>query len=93
VGTLLAPDDFVIRRTPGKKTAVRDLQQCTDDELQELAAAEVGSKKKAIAAEILRRRRRERWQQWLSRNAALAALVGVVMAGLVALRRLFGKRE
>jgi hypothetical protein len=26
-------------------------------------------------------------------NAALAALLGVVMAGLVALRRLFGKRE
>jgi hypothetical protein len=72
---------------------VGDLQEWTDDELQELAASEVDSKKKAIAEEILRRRRRERWQQWLGRNAALAALVGVVMAGLVALRRLFSKRE
>jgi len=33
-----------------------DLQQSTDAELEELLASEVGDRKKAIAAEILRRR-------------------------------------
>jgi hypothetical protein len=76
-----------------RESSVPNLQDCTDEELKEFAASEVGPRKKAAAKEILRRRRQERWQQWLRRNAALAGLVGAVLAGLIAIRRLFGKRE
>jgi hypothetical protein len=66
---------------------VPDLQQYSDEQLKELAASEIGDRKKAIAEEILRRRRRERRQKWLARNAVLASLLGAVTAGFVAFRR------
>jgi hypothetical protein len=66
---------------------VPDLQQYSDEQLKELAASEVGDRKKAIAEEILRRRRQERRQKWLARNAAFASLLSALMAGFVAFRR------
>jgi hypothetical protein len=66
---------------------VPDLQQYSDEQLKELAGSEVGDRKKAIAKEILRRRRRERRQKWLTRNAALAGLLSALVAGFVAFRR------
>jgi hypothetical protein len=66
---------------------VPDLQQYSDEQLKELAASDVGDRKKAIAEEILRRRRQERRQKWLARNAVLAGLFGAVMAGFVAFKR------
>lgn len=52
-----------------------DLQQSTDAELEALLASEIGDRKKAVAAEILRRRqegakvvRRQRFPCWSSRD-------------------------
>ena len=64
-----------------------DLDNCTDEELTQLAASETGRRKRAIAQEILRRRRRERWQRWLDRHGALAEVVSWVR------RLLLGERE
>ena len=69
-----------------------DLQQYSDEQLKELAASDVGDRKKAIAEEILRRRRQERRQKWLARNAVLAGLFGAVMAGFVAFKRWLRRR-
>jgi hypothetical protein len=71
---------------------VPDLQQYSDEQLKELAASDVGDRKKAIAEEILRRRRQERRQKWLARNAVLAGLFGAVMAGFVAFKRWLRRR-
>jgi hypothetical protein len=66
-----------------------DLQVFSDDELEKLAASEVGSRKKAVASEILRRRRRERRQNWLQRNAVIGGIVGAVTMALMAVRSWF----
>ena len=69
-----------------------DLQQYSDEQLKELAASDVGDRKKAIAEEILRRRRQEIRQKWLASNAILAGLFGAVMAGFVAFKRWLRRR-
>jgi hypothetical protein len=47
-----------------------EIHELPDDELKEkLASAELGEKKAAIARATLRRRRRERVQEWLKRQA------------------------
>ena len=69
-----------------------DLNNRTDEELAKLSASEVGRRKIAVAQEILKRRRQERWQQWLDRHGALAGVIRAVMGSLVAIQRwLFGK--
>jgi hypothetical protein len=60
-----------------------DLQRYKDDELKDLIKSDVGEKKKAVAAEILRRRRQERWSRWARRSSVLAALR--MMASILAL--------
>lgn len=45
-----------------------DLQQSSDAELEELLAAEIGDRKKAIAAEILRRRQEAKVKKWSGGN-------------------------
>jgi hypothetical protein len=52
-----------------------DLQQSTDAELEELLASEVGDRKKAIAAEILRRRQEAKVKKWSGGNLLLAGLL------------------
>jgi hypothetical protein len=66
---------------------LRDLQEYNDQELIELAASEVRDRKKAIAEEILRRRHQQRLEKWLGPKAAIASLVGAVVAALVIIRR------
>ena len=72
---------------------MRDLQEYTDQELIELAASDVGDRKKAIAEEILRRRHQQRVEKWFGPKAALASLVSSIVAGLVLLRRWFSRRR
>ena len=71
---------------------MRDLQEYNDQELIELAASDVGDRKKAIAEEILRRRHQQRLEKWLGPKAAIASLVGAVVAALVIIRRWFSRR-
>ena len=71
---------------------MRDLQGYSDQELIELAASEVGVRKKAIAEEILRRRHQQRIEKWLGPKAAIAGLVSAVVTALVILRRWFSRR-
>ena len=71
---------------------MRDLQEYNDQELIELAASEVRDRKKAIAEEILRRRHQQRLEKWLGPKAAIASLVGTVVAALVIIRRWFSRR-
>ena len=71
---------------------MRDLQEYNDQELIELAASEVRDRKKAIAEEILRRRHQRRLEKWLGPKAAIASLVGAVVAALVIIRRWFSRR-
>ena len=71
---------------------MRDLQEYNDQELIELAASEVRDRKKAIAEEILPRRHQQRLEKWLGPKAAIASLVGAVVAALVIIRRWFSRR-
>jgi hypothetical protein len=68
---------------------LRDLQEYTDQELIELAASDVGERKKAIAEEILRRRHQQRVEKWFGPKAIIASLISAVVAGLIILRRWF----
>ena len=69
-----------------------DLQQSTDAELEELLASEVGDRKKAIAAEILRRRQEANVKKWSGGNLLLASLLGTIVASLFALKRWLSRR-
>ena len=69
-----------------------DLQKATDAELQRLVASEAGHRKKAIAAEILRRRREAKVKNWSRGKVIFAAVFGALVAGVVALRRLIIRR-
>ena len=71
---------------------MRDLQKYSDQELIELAASEVGDRKKAIAEEILRRRHQQRLEKWFGPKAAVASLVSALVAALVIIRRWFSRR-
>ena len=71
---------------------MRDLQEYSDEELLEVAASEVGDRKKAIAEEILRRRRQQRLGKWLGSKATVASVVSTFVAALVLLRRWFRRR-
>ena len=71
---------------------MRDLQEYSDQELIELAASEVGDRKKAIAEEILRRRHQQRLEKWFGPKAAVASLVSALVAALVIIRRWFSRR-
>jgi hypothetical protein len=62
-----------------------DIQAYSDEELKELACSKVGERKKAFAAEILRRRREAEWKAWGQKNPNLATLLSVL--GLVTLMR------
>ena len=66
-----------------------DIQGCSDEELKELANSEVGERKKAFAAEILRRRREANWSAWAQKHPFLAAILSSV--GLVTLMQWFWK--
>ena len=69
-----------------------DLQQSTDAELEELLASEVGDRKKAIAAEILRRRQEEKVKKWSGGNLLLAGLFKTIVSTLFALKRWLSRR-
>jgi len=69
-----------------------DLQQSTDAELEELLASEVGDRKKAIAAEILRRRQKAKVKKWSGGNLLLAGLLKTIVATLFALKRWLSRR-
>ena len=71
---------------------MRDLQEYSDQELIELAASEVGDRKKAIAEEVLRRRHQQRLEKWFGPKAAVASLVSALVAALVIIRRWFSRR-
>jgi hypothetical protein len=71
---------------------LRDLQEYSDQELIELAASEVGDRKKAIAEEVLRRRHQQRLEKWFGPKAAVASLVSALVAALVIIRRWFSRR-
>ena len=69
---------------------LRDLQEFSDQELIELAASDVGERKKAIAEEILRRRHQLRLGKWF--GSKLAGLVSAVVTALIIFRRWFSRR-
>jgi hypothetical protein len=69
-----------------------DLQQSTDAELETLLASEIGDRKKAVAAEILRRRQEARVKKWFGGNFLLAGLLGTLAASLFALKRWLSRR-
>jgi hypothetical protein len=68
-----------------------DLQRYTDEELHDLINSEVGERKKAIAAEILRRRRQQKWSKWAKRSSVLAALLTAMSSAAVGVRWWFRK--
>lgn len=69
-----------------------DLQQSTDAELEELLASEVGDRKKAIAAEIPRRRQEAKVKKWSGGNLLLAGFLGTIVATLFSLKRWLSRR-
>ena len=69
---------------------MRDLQEFSDQELIELAASDVGERKKAIAEGILRRRHQLRLEKWF--GSKLAGLVSTVVTALIIFRRWFSRR-
>jgi hypothetical protein len=69
-----------------------DLQQSTDAELEALLGSEIGDRKKAIAAEILRRRQEAKVQKWSGGNVLFAGLLGMVVASLFGLKRWLSRR-
>jgi hypothetical protein len=75
-----------------KDCSMPDLQQSTDAELEELLASETGDRKKAIAAEILRRRQEAKVKKWSGGNVLLAGLLGTIVASLFALKRWLSRR-
>ena len=72
---------------------LRDLQEYSDQELIELAASEVGDRKKMIAEEILRRRQQQRLAKWFGPKAALAGVISTIAALLVVFKRMFSRRR
>ena len=68
---------------------LRDLQEFSDQELIELAASNVGERKKAIAEEILRRRHQLRFEKWF--GPKLAGLVSTVVTALIIFRCWFNR--
>jgi hypothetical protein len=71
---------------------LRDLQEYSDQELLELAASEVGDRKKAIAEEVLRRRHQQRVKKWLPPITIFSGLVSALAAGLVFMKKWFTGR-
>jgi hypothetical protein len=63
------------------------LHELPDKELREkLSTGELSDKKAAIAKATLRRRRRERVQGWLNRNAWLGAILAAIgLASILAI--------
>ena len=55
-----------------------DIQAYSDEQLKELASSELGERKKAFAAEILRRRREANWSEWAQKHPLLAAMLSSV---------------
>jgi hypothetical protein len=51
-----------------------DIRSYSDEELNKLAHSEVGERKKAFAAEVLRRRREANWNAWAHKYPFLATL-------------------
>jgi hypothetical protein len=62
-----------------------DIQGYSDEELKELANSEVGERKKAFAAEVLRRRHEANWNAWAQKYPFLAATLSAL--GLSTLMR------
>jgi hypothetical protein len=65
----------------GEARLMLDIQGCSDEELKELANSEIGERKKAFAAEILKRRREASWKAWAHKHTFLAAIVSLVGLG------------
>ena len=64
-----------------------DLQNLSDKELHSVARSKNDARKSAIAKEILRRRRDEKWQKWAQRNSLLAGmLTAAALAGVFVTR-------
>lgn len=64
-----------------------DLQTLGDKELRSVARSKNDARKSAIAKEILRRRRDEKWQKWAQRNSLVAGiLTAAALAGAFATR-------
>jgi hypothetical protein len=54
----------------GEAPPMSDIQGYSDEELKELGNSEVGERKKAFAAEVLRRRREASWNAWVQKHLA-----------------------
>ena len=64
-----------------RRTTMSDIQGYSDEELKALANSQVGERKKAFAAEILRRRREASWKAWAHKHPYLAAMLSSVGLG------------
>jgi hypothetical protein len=66
-----------------------ELHELSDKELREkLSAGELSDKKATVARALLRRRRRERFQAWLSRHAWLGGILAAIgLAGIFAVSK------
>jgi hypothetical protein len=58
-----------------------DIRGYSDEELKELAHSEVGERKKAFAAELLRRRHEANWNAWARAYPFLAATLSALRLG------------
>jgi hypothetical protein len=68
-----------------------DLQRFKDEELQDLIKSGVGERKKAIAVEILRRRRQQKWSKWAKRSSVMAAIATIASMLVMPLKRWFSR--
>jgi hypothetical protein len=68
------------------KTGMPKVHELSDEELRKkLARGELSGKKALTAHAVLRRRRRERIQEWLKRHSWLAAILAAIgLAGIFA---------
>jgi hypothetical protein len=66
-----------------------ELHELSDKELRKkLASGELSDKRAVTARAVIRRRRRERVQEWLKRHSWVAAILAAIgLAGIFAIRQ------
>jgi hypothetical protein len=68
---------------------VKPLEERTDDELQRVAAGELGDKKAIIAQEILRRRQETKTQELKSKYRWLGSMLAALSLAFLAFKRIW----
>jgi hypothetical protein len=66
-----------------RRMTMSDIPGYSDEELKELVHSEVGERKKAFAAEVLRRRREANWNAWARKYPFPATILSALGLGTV----------